>query len=199
MLDAADDFAGALFNLTHGFYRQSISSLRNALETMTLAFVCQVRSDKQKWEFWQNGEEIKFKEACDQIQSAPGFRPIEQLAREATGSSVFGGDDGHGRNAWSRNLYQRLSKFAHARGDSTNSRLWESNGPIYSARGMRLSYYLYLEVFSLVLIAAKAADNTIKMPREAKVIFKKSSLKLFLSDEFVDVCGFYHSHLFSQD
>jgi hypothetical protein len=32
MLDAADDFAAALFNLLHGFYKQAIAALRNALD-----------------------------------------------------------------------------------------------------------------------------------------------------------------------
>ena len=35
MLDAGDNYQAATFNLVHGFYKESISSLRSAIETLT--------------------------------------------------------------------------------------------------------------------------------------------------------------------
>jgi hypothetical protein len=109
MLDSADDFAVALFNLTHGFYKQALSALRSALETMTLACACEIGGDTGKWSAWQSGEAIKFNVTCNTLQSSSRFRILEDSARQAVGLSIYAGDNGSGRNAWARNLYQRLS------------------------------------------------------------------------------------------
>ena len=196
MMDSADDFASALFNLMHGFYKQSLSALRSALETMTLACACETTGDGGKWSAWQGGEEIRFKLACDTLQSSSSFRILEDKAQEATGLSIYAGDNGSGRNAWARNLFRRLSKFAHSRGDSSNFHFWNSNGPIYSAAGMRIAYHSYLETYSLLLLIAKVAAVNLKMPAEARLIYKADSSKQYLPSQFEPVCLFYWSQLF---
>jgi hypothetical protein len=195
MMDSADDFAVALFNLLHGFYKPSISALRNALEAMTLACACEAGGGSRKWDAWRAGEQIKFKLECDKLQALPKFRALEDKAREAAGVSIYAGDDS-GRNAWARNLYQRLSKFAHARFDSRNAGLWNSNGPIYSAEGMRIAYHAYLETYSLLLLIAKVSVADLKMPAEARVIYRKDSCKQYLTPPFQALCAFYNSELF---
>jgi hypothetical protein len=198
MLDSADDFAISLFNLLHGFYKPSISALRNALEAMTLACACVVSGDSAKWNSWQRGEQVRFKLECDTLQSLPQLRIREQKAQEVAGVGIFMRNEEDGRNAWARDLYQRLSRFTHARGDSTNSALWNSNGPIYSADGMKISYHAYLETYSLLLLIAKASLPDLKMPAEAYVIYKRNSYKQYLSPPFWAVCAFYNSELFPQ-
>jgi hypothetical protein len=135
-------------------YKEALSALNSALETMTLACACEIGGDTGKWSAWQGGEAIKFNVTYNTLQSSSRFRILEDSARQAVGLSIYSGDNGSGRNAWARNLYQRLSKFAHARGDSSNFCLWNSNGPIYSADGMRHAYHSYLEVYSLLLLIA---------------------------------------------
>lgn len=48
---------------------------------------------------------------------------------------------------------------------------------------------------ALLLIAKVAADD-LKMPREARVIYKKGSCKQYLAPRFEAVCLFYSSQLF---
>jgi hypothetical protein len=194
MFEASDDFAVALFNLLHGFYKPAIASLRNALEVMTLACACV--GNPKKWAERRDGGDVKFKLECDRLQSRPNYREIDERAREATGTSIFAGDNGSGRNAWARNLYGRLSQFSHARGNSSNSSLWQSNGPIYSADGMRISYYVYIETYALLLLLAKMSSPTLVMPVEAKVIFKKDSYERYLPAPFQRLCAFCHDELF---
>ncbi|MCA3774050.1 MAG: hypothetical protein IN818_03430, partial [Cutibacterium sp.] len=61
MLDCADDFSAALFNLVHGYYKQAIAALRNALETMVLACECTLSGTVETWHEWQDGKEIAFR------------------------------------------------------------------------------------------------------------------------------------------
>jgi hypothetical protein len=196
MMESADDFAVALFNLLHGFYKPAISALRNALEVVTLACACGGDGAK-KWREWREGADVKFKLECDSLQSLPNYRELEEQARQAMGTSVFAGDNGSGRNAWARNLYRRLSQFSHAGGDSINSALWESNGPVYSADGMRVSYHAYIETYALLLLLAKVSSPDLKMPTEARVIYKEASYKQYLAPPFQGLCAFYHGKLFT--
>jgi len=196
MMDAADDFDAALFNLLHGFYKQAIAALRNALEGLTIASCCEITGDRVIQAAWEDGKEIRFREACDKLASSPCFRDLENKACGAARTSIYVGDNGSGRNAWARDLYWRLSRFSHARWDATNASLWNSNGPIYSADGMRLSYYAYIETYALLLLVSKAAASDLKMPVAALVIYEDDSLRQYLAQEFQDLCAFYASELF---
>jgi hypothetical protein len=196
MLDSADDFEVALFNLLHGFYKQSIASLRNALEAIVLGCACDATVDLKKWDMWRGGAQIRFTQECDKLQSLSTFRVRENKACEVAGVGIFTPCKGSGCGAWARNLYQRLSKFAHARGDSANSELWKSNGPIYSPDGMRIAYHAYLETYSLLLLVAKLSAVDLKMPSEARILYKRDSRKQYLSPPFQTLCAFYKTELF---
>jgi hypothetical protein len=195
MFESSDDFAVALFNLLHGFYKPAIASLRNALEVMT--FACACAGDTKKWEEWRDGGDIRFKLECDRLQSRPVYRELDDKARHATGTSIFAGDNGSGHNAWARNLYGRLSQFSHARGNSANSSIWQSNGPIYSADGMRISYHAYIETYALLLLLAKLSLPSLPMPTDAQVIFNDNSYKQYLTPPFQNLCAFCHDELFA--
>ncbi len=196
MLDSADDLAAALFNLVHGFYKQSIASLRNALETMVFACECELSADSGSWGAWQKGEELKFKEVYERLRTRLKFSVLEDRGHQATGASIFPLINDVTGKAWARNLYQRLSKFSHARGDSTNAQLWDSNGPIYSVQGMRLAYHAYLETYALLVLIAKVARDEVKMPEEAYVLYKPDRLKEYLAPPFQSLCAFYKLALF---
>jgi hypothetical protein len=145
MLEASDNFDAATFNLLHGYYRQAIGGLRDAVEVVTLGCVCEIDADTEAWAHWETGDAAKFKIVCDRLQRLPTVEALEKEARSRASTSLYAGDDGNGRNAWARSLYQRLSSFSHSRGDTTNAHLWESNGPVYSAAGLRQSYHAFLE------------------------------------------------------
>jgi hypothetical protein len=100
MLEVGDDFDAAMFNLLHGYYRQAIGGLRNAVEVMTLGCVCEIAADTETWARWETGEQTKFKEVCDRLQRLSVVQELEQEARRKTGTGLYAGDDGSGRNAW---------------------------------------------------------------------------------------------------
>jgi hypothetical protein len=61
---------------------------------------------------------------------------------------------------------------------------------------MRIAYHAYLETYSLLLLIAKASVADLKMPAEARVIYKKASRKQYLTPPFQTLCAFYNSQLF---
>ncbi|MBR8316937.1 hypothetical protein KDW36_27580 [Burkholderia dolosa] len=191
MLDCADDFAAALFNLLHGFYKQAIGALRNALEATVLACECTLSRSPDTWRAWQDGKEIAFRKTLPKLAATAKFTELEAHVRSITGGGVFpepGNKDGV---AWARNLYQRLSSFSHARGDSTNGVLWQSNGPIYSEHGMRVSCHLYLETYVLLVLLLKATWRRFRVPTASRVLFVPSSLNQFCQEPFQRVCEAY--------
>lgn len=196
MLDSADDLSAAVFNLVHGFYNQAISSLRSALETTALACECSLTQSPKRWEAWQSGSEVRYADICKALAVQDRFLALETNSRAATGGSIFPDQNGHG-NAWGRNLYHRLSKFSHARGDSTNGQLWKSNGPIYSEDGMRVSYHLYVETYALLIILLTVANESFRIPDAAKILFKPDSILIFCPEPFADVCATYSIKVFA--
>ncbi len=71
MLDTFDALQASLFNMVHGFYKEAIAALRNALETMTFAATCAVANDSTAWEGWAGGDELWFSKQCDRLQNFP--------------------------------------------------------------------------------------------------------------------------------
>jgi hypothetical protein len=141
---------------------------------------------------WLAGDELSFKRQCDKAQRLPPLDALERYARETTSSSIFASQDGSGRDAWARNLYRRLSEYVHARG--TNTSLWESTGPIYSAKGFALAYHLFLETYALTFILAKVAEPTLS-PGTARYLFSGKNRALYLDPAYGKVCGVYVKRL----
>jgi len=191
MAEAGDDFEAALFNLLHGFYKQAIAALRSAIEVMTLGCTCEIATDTPTWTVWESGGEIRFKELCDKTLRLPVVRAYEDEARRRTGTSVFAGDNGSGRNAWARNLYRRVSGYSHTRGTTTNSYLWQSNGPVYSVAGFQYSYHAFLETYALLLLLAKLGCSRLTRPRTASFIDQR-----FLAAPFRTLSAHYTAALF---
>ncbi|WP_186275877.1 hypothetical protein [Burkholderia gladioli] len=191
MLDCADDFSAALFNLVHGYYKQAIAALRNALETMVLACECTLSGTVETWHEWQNGKEIAFRKILPKLAANSKFFELEVRVRSLTRGGLFpdaGNIDGP---AWTRNLYQRLSNFSHARGNSTNGALWESTGPVYSEKGMRTACYLYLETYVLLVVLVKATLRRFRVPDASLHLFTMEHLQVFCPEPFPQVCEAY--------
>ena len=196
MLDGFDSLQAAVFNLVHGFYKEAIFALRSALEILTFATVVELAKDTKSWESWLVGDEFSFKRQCDRAQGLPPLDGLERRVRTTTGTAIFVSQDGNGRNAWARNLYRRLSEYAHARGNAANAELWESNGPIYSARGFALAYHFFLETYALCLILAKVANPGLLPTKAARNVLATENLMLCLDAPFRRACELYVRELF---
>jgi hypothetical protein len=159
MIDVMDDFHASLFLLLHGFYRQSIDTLRSVLETTLVGASLKLSGDTATFRSWRSGnEEIGFGRAADKISSIPAIRRIETKLRGTTGDDIFSQRvSPRWKGGWARRLYARLCKYSHSRPGHTNVDLWQSNGPIYVTRIVRRTAALYIETFALSVLIARLA------------------------------------------
>lgn len=197
MLDCADDFAASILSLLHGFYRQAVGTLRSALETMVFACLCQLTNDQQGWKAWEAGkEEINFGQSRHKLRQTSAVRALEGRSGAATGRTMFADKNHPDPGGWATSLHSHLSNFIHARGNLSNARIWRSNGPVYSAQGMRVGYHSYLEAFALLLLLAKIAHPPLAMPREADMLFAYDSRRRYLRRPDRKLCGFIKRDVF---
>lgn len=122
---AGEEFNALVFNALHGYYRQAIGCLRNALETMIVATGLAVTGNQQLFNRWRNGErQIGFGQARAWLRDSTSGRQVENDAKP---HSVFGDDD----SSWTRSRYARLCAYAHSQAGYNNADFWESNGPVF--------------------------------------------------------------------
>jgi hypothetical protein len=196
-LDVSDDFAASTFNLVHGYYKQAIATLRSALETMVFASSCELTGSMNVWLDWKQGSELKLNDANKNLSALPSIAKYDAKVRSSIGIGMFINPTNQNEMNWIRNLYKRLCGFSHASGDKTNFDLWKSNGPVYSASGMKLSYCFYLETYVVVLILARLTRSNVAMPKEAEVLFHGESLPQYLGEPFAAICSRYYTALFA--
>jgi len=120
---AGEEFDALAFNALHGYYRQAIGCLRNALETMTIAAGLAVTNNSTLFRQWRSGQEISFGQARSWLRdSAEGAKVDRAVAPE----SVFG----NAASSWMKDRYARLCAYAHSQAGYNNADFWESNGPV---------------------------------------------------------------------
>lgn len=129
---AGEEFDALVFNALHGYYRQAIGCLRNALEIMTVAAGLAVQGNSALYERWhEKGQEISFGQARAWLRDCVEGRMVDA---EAAPDSVFGDGD----TAWLKERYATLCAYAHSRAGYNNADFWESNGPVYRPRALEV-------------------------------------------------------------
>ncbi|MFJ9902031.1 hypothetical protein ACIRVK_03815 [Streptomyces sp. NPDC101152] len=124
---AGEEFDALVFNAVHGYYRQAVGCLRNALEVMTVGAALTVHSNPELYEKWRRGQEVSFGQSCVWLrESVPGL----QVEGAAAPLGIFG-RNAKDSDAWFRKLYSRLCGYAHSRAGYNNADFWESNGPVH--------------------------------------------------------------------
>jgi hypothetical protein len=201
MLDVADDLNAAVFNLVHGYYRQAIAACRNALELAAFACECELYGTAHTWHDWQMGTQtLRFHESCRRIGAHDKVRALESIGQHTYGREVglFPVEDERGasRKAWASSLYGRLGEFVHARG--TNGQLWQSNGPVYSAKGLAASCFFFLETYAMLVLLAKLSREQFRVPDEAAFLCERETVERFLAEEFQGLCTYYGNTLLYQ-
>ncbi|HXO40473.1 MAG TPA: hypothetical protein VN999_03425, partial [Thermoanaerobaculia bacterium] len=155
MLDAADDFQAATFNLMHGYYKQSIGALRTAVEVVMLAATCRIEKKEPRpdvswdpiaeWKKWEMGSVINFSVLHHRL-SDWGACHKDKRRREAVSVSEA-----------ARLLYRRLSEYIHARSTCSNAALWESNGPIWHPAAFAVASDLQIDTYCVLYRLVKLA------------------------------------------
>jgi hypothetical protein len=140
---AGEEFDALVFNALHGWYRQAIGCLRNALETLTIAAGLAVSDDQRSFDAWRRGDkQFTFVHGRTRLRdSLVG----QQVDAEASPESVFGDSAG----AWAKRRYARLCAYAHSQAGYNNGDFWESNGPIFVPTALRVVEAEFRETLAL--------------------------------------------------
>ena len=120
MLDARDCFQASVFDSLHGFYRSSISNLRSVIDVVAVGVLGKLspKDDAyQKWTEGKSGSSLNFLNLRSRL-SKVCMKPEERVLFKQDG--------------WISALYEELCRFVHARPNSTDGAIWNSNGPIYA-------------------------------------------------------------------
>jgi hypothetical protein len=146
--DAADDFNVSVFVTAHGYYRQGLGNLRNALEGMAIAATFAASQDEQALGRWLKGKRVEMKPAA--------LRP--SLGSDIT--SVLG------------RLYGELSSYVHPQQNGTNAFLWNgSNGPVWENDAFDLVYRAFRDVMGMCLVLLRTGWSGYSIPRKLLLVF----------------------------
>jgi hypothetical protein len=143
---ASEEFDALVFNALHGWYRQALGCLRNALETLAIGAALAVTNDQESFLAWRQGKkQLAFGQCRALLRDSPAGRQIDV---EAAPESVFG----DGRTAWAKEVYARLCAYAHSRSGHTNADFWRSNGPIFSPSALKVVEAEFRETLALAYL-----------------------------------------------
>ena len=90
MLDCIDEFYAAVFNGTHGYYRQAIGSMRSAVELICIGVYCNLYGLTSEFIDWREARsEIKFGRACDMLPKTSPVSALETHLNSHISDSLF--------------------------------------------------------------------------------------------------------------
>jgi len=192
LLDAADEFQAATFNALHGYYRQAIGCLRNALEQITIGTYCQVCGKATDFAQWKAGQtKITFGQACDGLARAASVQPLNAHLQATLNDSFFNQKTRTNQGGWARRLYSELSDYAHTRPGFTNVDMWASNGPVYVREAFVSFGEMYLQTSALGFLLVKLGRPGFLLPQDALPVFGSARVRP------MKIARVAYEHLFS--
>ena len=142
-LVAGEEFDALVFNAVHGWYRQAIGCLRNALEVLTISAALAARNDMTSYEKWRSGTKAYvFGNARELIRDSDAGAEVE---RRALPLQVFGDAE----SAWMKCRYARLCAYSHGGAGRDNGSIWRSNGPVFVTNALELVEREFRETLAL--------------------------------------------------
>jgi len=168
---AAEEFEACEFAALHGYYRQALGCLRNALEIMTHAAALAATERSVEFAQWRNGElELRFGVSHADIAASRIGITIE--ANMSCGS-LFGALSGGG---WLARLYRRLCAYAHSQAGFNNADFWESNGPVYRPHAYDLVIDELRETIAVCYVLLRICWSDFQHPADLSTLLDEPAL-----------------------
>ena len=172
LLDAADDFQGAVFNALCGFYRLSFTSLRSVVELVTIGTEAHISGNFSAFEKWRAGQlTITFDAACSGINRSSRVQTLRGHLRAKLSDSLFDPKQPSQTGGWARRLYSALSNYSHSRPGHTDADARQSNGPIYVPKTFVQTVGMHIEVAAFAFIMVKLARPGFALPEGGEEAF----------------------------
>lgn len=185
-LDISDDLQASVYTMLTGFYRQSIATLRMALETVLAGVYFRAFKDSLKFQQWADG-------------LREGQLWVSQIRKELSKTEPYSSFESgpyslfaKAETRWVEFLYSRLCGFSHGRPNYTdedghkiptnNIGLWGgSNGPVYEPRAVKLWSAFYFDTALLCLMLVGLAEKRLLKLEKSTGIGLKKFIKCVLS------------------
>ncbi len=162
-LDAFDDFQASVYIMLTGFYRQSFSALRTALEEILIGVYFKAYPNSEKETKWKEGQiQLWISDIRKKLSKKEPYSLFEQ------GEFTLLNKEG-----WIDSLYSSLSAFSHGRPSfnkegnklpTSNVGLWGgSNGPVYEPKAVKLWSVFFFDTALLSLMLVGLAEEKILM------------------------------------
>jgi hypothetical protein len=175
LLDAADDFQGAVFNTLCGFYRLFFTSLRSVVELISIGADAQISGNLSNFEKWRAGQlTITFDTACSGINRSSRLQTLRSDLRMKLSDSLFDPKQPTQTGGWARRLYSALSNYSHSRPGRTDADARQSNGPIYVPKTFVQTVRMHIEVAAFAFIMVKLARPGFALPGGGEEVFLPS-------------------------
>jgi hypothetical protein len=172
LLDAADDFQGAVFNAFCGFYRLSFTSLRSVVKLITIGTDALISGNVSNFEQWRAGQlTITFDAACSGINRSSRLQALRGHLRAKLSDSLFDPKEPTRNGGWARRLYSALSNYSHSRLGHTDADARQSNGPIYVPKTFVQTIRMHIEVAAFAFIMVKLARPAFALPEGGEEVF----------------------------
>lgn len=154
LIDAADDFQGAIYAALCGYYRLSFTSLRSVLELSAIGADAQLSGNLAEFENWRAGRSRgSFDAACIGLNRSSRGQQLRGHLRRALSDSLFDPKQPSREAGWARRLHETLSNYSHARPGFTDADARQSNGPIYVPQVFEDAAAMHFQVAAFVFIA----------------------------------------------
>jgi hypothetical protein len=158
MLDALECFQCSTFNLTHGYYRSAIASLRTAIEAIVIGTFGNLAPTNKKYVDWKTG--------ASEFTFTPARQALLELVRLKPAGWLLEKDKPPAQT------YRQLCRFTHSRSDTTDGDLWESNGPICSDKGVKLTFDSSLQIYTICYLLVGIGRPGFILPADSRVLFR---------------------------
>jgi len=147
---AGEELDALVINAVHGFYRQALGCLRNALEIMSVAAALAATANPALFGRWRQGQEIGLGQSRAWLRDSSDGQKIDG---EVHPESIFGDDP----SAWLKDTYARLGGYAHSQAGYNNADFWESNGPVYRPQALDVVEAELRETLALMYLMLRIA------------------------------------------
>ena len=79
-------------------------------------------------------------------------------------------------NSWLEAFYQELCAYTHSRPDSSDGKMWKSNGPIYVTAAFNLVFQLQASTYVASCALTKVGRPDFTLPKAAAFLFRTPNL-----------------------
>jgi len=158
MLDACDALQCTNFLLLHGYYRAAMAELRVALELVMIGAYGNLRPTDTDYLTWKaSNSELGFTR----------FRKrMFAMLRNDQCKWLFADEE------FPDLTYRQLCNSTHARPNSSDGALWESNGPVFAQSAAMLTFFTTVKVYAICYLIVRVARPNFALPEGSQILFE---------------------------